>query len=133
MAIPEEVIYLSILTFIHLFAWLPGSRAKMQGKGPSWLKSNRSDQNFDCLPAWGSRSMRAHENLKDYYPSFAVTVILLIVLDKTHMGTLIGTQIFVGARIVHFVSYVAGNVVFRALAWSVAMVAQIYLMTQVFR
>lgn len=79
------------------------------------------------MPEWGQRAERAHNNLKDYFPSFAVAVLLLMYFQIADTLTLMACILFVVFRIIHFIGYCAGSVQARASAWFVAMIANLYL------
>jgi uncharacterized MAPEG superfamily protein len=128
---PNEYIYLTILTSLFMLAWVPVSLGKMQAFGSSWLLSNRKPVQGKELAPWAARCDRAYANLKDYFPAYAVAIILLGTLNKFDYSTQLAALIFVIARIGHYVSYGLGNVPMRAIFFMVAMASNAYLLIKV--
>lgn len=96
--------------------------------GFGYLNSNRDETNLKSLPKWGERSHRAYENLKSYFPAFAVAILILAVQGKSDSGIAWAALSYVAARVVHFIAYLVGVVAPRSLAWTVGMIANGYLL-----
>lgn len=122
--------FLCFLIF-YMFAWLPSSVAKYFSFGPRYLAGNRSKDPGE-LSKWGARSVRAHNNLKDYAPVFIGTVLLAFYLDFDQSTLAKVVWIYLIARLLHFGLYVAGIPMGRALAWGVSLGANIYLIIKLF-
>lgn len=119
----------SLLAFCGLFlflAWLPSSVAKKNSYGVKWLAGNREPSSAP-LCEWGKRAIRAHENFKDYFPSFAVVVLLLDQMDLFSFSTAIACSVFVIFRVIHFVVYCLGYPMLRALSFFMNLFAVLYL------
>ena len=129
---PIEFICLATLSLLLLLAFLPASFAKGKTYGLKWAASNRDRVPNKELPAWASRCERAHNNLKDNFPSFAVTIFLLAFLGKFSDATAVCAQVYLGARLVHFLSYGLGFAPLRTLAYMTGLFINIYLILQVF-
>jgi uncharacterized MAPEG superfamily protein len=122
---------LQLLAFMSLFlalAWLPASLCKYQTYGWSWLLSNRSLAGMPPMPEWGQRAQRAHDNLKENFPAFAVAVVLLALSGGFTEGTRIATAVFVAARLIHMPAYIVGTVWPRSLSWLAGVLATLYLL-----
>lgn len=119
---------LVFMTLFFLVAWLPASAAKKEAFGVNWLMSNREPVQDAKLPEWGNRAERAYNNLKEYFPGFVVAILLLGQLNKFDHSTAIAAGVYVIARIIHLVAYVAGNFPFRFLSYLASMVANFYLL-----
>ncbi len=122
---------LVFMTLFYMLAWLPASIAKLQSFGGKWLASNREPAVGKELVPWGGRAERAYANLKDYFPGFIVAVILLGTLNKFDQGTAWAAGLYVGGRVVHFVSYTTGSVNFRFISYVTAMIANFYLLIKI--
>ena len=129
---PFEFKMLAVMTVIFLVAWLPSSIAKWQSFGGKWLGSNRNPLAGKELRPWGARAERAHSNLKDNFPGFIVAILILGWANKFDAYTSWAAGLYVLGRIIHLISYTAGNVLLRALSYFLALGANIYLLLQVF-
>lgn len=127
---PTEYQSLFILTIFLALAWLPASFAKFEAFGLPWLAGNRDRPHQGSLALWGGRADRAHQNLKDYYPSFAVTILLLGVLNGFNQTTACAAAVFLLARLLHLPFYCLGWARMRFLSFAVSFVAQILLWIQ---
>jgi uncharacterized MAPEG superfamily protein len=84
------------------------------GKGTAmWLNwpvatvlGNRDDP--PPLPAWAWRADRAHRNMLENYPHFAVLVLLAYVTGACDALTAVGATIFFWARLAHAALYIGG-------------------------
>jgi len=83
------------------------------------------------LDGWHARCERAHNNLKDNLPAFIVAVVLLGLTNKFDHSTIIASVGYVTCRIGHYVSYAIGNVMARAIFFTVGVTANTYLLIKV--
>jgi len=60
------------------------------------------------LPAWAERSIRAHRNMLENFPHFAVLVLVAHLSGAANEATALGAAVFFYARVVHAVVYIAG-------------------------
>jgi uncharacterized MAPEG superfamily protein len=72
----------------------------------SQVLGNREDT--PPLPAWAWRADRAHRNMLENYPHFAVLVLLAYVTGLSDWRTALGATIFFWARLAHAVLYLGG-------------------------
>lgn len=128
---PFEIQMLIVMTCFFLIAWLPASAAKKEAFGVKWLASNRESVDGVKLPEWGNRAERAYSNLKDYFPGFVVAILLLAQFQKFDSTTAIAAGIYVVARMIHLISYVAGNFPIRFCAYVTGMIANFFLLVKV--
>lgn len=128
---PFEYSMLALMTLFFLFAWLPGSVGKARSFGFGWVNSNREPVKDKELSPWAARADRAYNNLKDYYPAFAVVIILLGTTGRFDESTSIAAALFVFMRLGHFVCYTCGTVIGRALCYLVAMGANVFLLLKI--
>lgn len=126
-----EITSLIIMTLFFLFAFFPVSIGKKQAFGFKWLASNRRPVEGKGLPEWAQRCERAHNNLKDNFPGFAVAVLSLVALGRTTEATAIACVIYVIARMTHYLVYGLGNVPARAVCYFTALFANVFLLLKV--
>jgi uncharacterized MAPEG superfamily protein len=125
-----EIISLCVLSIFFMFAWLPTSVAKAKTYGWVWLLSNRTSLPGP-LPEWAARCDRAHKNLKDYFPSFAVAALLCLHLGIGDTFSAMACMVFVVMRLFHFTAYALGMPMFRAQSFFIALVANLFLYVQI--
>jgi uncharacterized MAPEG superfamily protein len=91
--------------------------------GNSALTSNREG----IAPATGvaGRAQRAHRNLLENAVPFAAAVLTAQVLHVTTLVTQYAALLFIGARVVHAVVYIAGIEKIRTLAWLAGLLATV--------
>jgi uncharacterized MAPEG superfamily protein len=129
--LPVEYQSLAILTLFFMLAWLPVSVGKKQAFGLKWLASNRDQSPKRELQLWAQRCDRAFNNLKDNFPAFAITILLLGVLDKFDHWTIYAAVAYVVARLLHYLAYGFGFFLARFLSFAVAFGANLYLLIKV--
>jgi len=81
--------------------------------------------NRDGLPeikGWGGRAARAHRNMLENLILFAILVLVAVIAGKTNSATLMGAQIFLGARIVYALVYMAGIPWLRTATWGISVI-----------
>ena len=122
---------LAILTVGFILAWMPSSLGKLKSYGLKWVASNRDPVKGSELLPWAGRAERAYANLKDYYPGFAVAIILLGILGRFDQGTQYAAGIYVVSRLAHFVVYLAGWSAPRTVAFLTGLVANLYLLGKI--
>lgn len=120
---PTEYLCLAFMTVFFLYAFLPASYAKLQAYGLPWLASNRDKKPSQELSVWGRRAERAHENLKDNFPAFAVAILLLGVTNGFSHLTAIFSGVYVVCRVLHMFAYVAGYRALRTAGYSLGLIS----------
>lgn len=99
--------------------------------GPKWGFGNR-DYEF-TVPAWILRMRRAHANMVENLLPFACLVLVAHVAGKANATTAFASQLFLGARILYTVVYLAGIPVLRTLVFSLGVLAQFLILFQILR
>jgi uncharacterized MAPEG superfamily protein len=123
-----EMTILAVVTLLYVFSWLPVWLAQYQAYGVSWLFSNRSTAGLTPLPEMAQRAARAHANLKEIYPPFAVAIFLLAFSGGYTPYTAMAALIFLFAWLVHIPSYIIGIPWLRTSSWAVGFIAMLYLL-----
>jgi uncharacterized MAPEG superfamily protein len=123
-----EMTILALVTLFYAFSWIPVLAVKSRAYGARWLVSNRSTEGLPALSEMGQRAMRAHDNLKESYPPFAIAVLLLAFSGGFTQYTAQAALVFLIARLVHMPAYIAGWPWLRTLSWVVGFAATVYLL-----
>lgn len=98
--------------------------------GMKWTFGNR-DLELE-VPAWSGRARRAHANLIENLPTFAVLVLVAHVTDRTSEVTALGAAIFFFARLVYAVVYTAGIPYVRTVVWFASLVGEALILLELF-
>ncbi|MES2017579.1 MAG: MAPEG family protein [Pseudomonadota bacterium] len=80
-----------------------------------------------------ARLYRAQANLFETLPLFAALVLIAHVAGRDSAMTLLGCQLYLGARVLYVPLYAAGIAVVRSLAWGVAVAGLVMLLMAVLR
>lgn len=99
---------------------LPSVIALILSKGVPFAAGNRGEP-YE-LPAWGSRAARAHANMVENLPIFAVLVLVAQAVGVSNAATAFGATMFFWARVAHAVFYLAGIPYLRTAAFAVSIV-----------
>lgn len=98
--------------------------------GMAWMRGNRDTAL--AAPAWVGRAVRAHANLVEGLAPFAILVLVAHVAGKANGWTALGAELFLVARIAHFVIYAAGIPDLRTLAFLLGVVGEVLILLQLF-
>lgn len=99
--------------------------------GITWAFGNR-DTVLE-VPAWVSRTVRAHNNLTENLAPFAILVLVAHVAGKANEATALGATLFFWGRVAHLATYVAGVQYLRTAAFFVAVGGEILILLQLLR
>ena len=97
--------------------------------GRAWGFGNR-DTTF-AVPAWIERTRRAHANMVENLIPFACLVLVAHLGGKANATTAFAAELFLAARIVYTLVYMAGIPVLRTLVFSVAILADFLILLQI--
>ena len=115
-----ELMLLVWAVLLTLVQAVVAAQGAMMQVGLAALAGNR-----DGMPevkGWGGRAARAHRNMLENLVLFAALVVVAVVAGKTNSTTLMGAQIFLVARIVYALVYIAGVPWLRTAVWAVSVV-----------
>jgi len=79
------------------------------------LAGNRDD--LPAITGWAGRAQRAHRNLLESLVLFAVLVLIGAATGRSNAMTMLGAELFVGARLAYQVVYLAGIAWLRTACW----------------
>ena len=68
------------------------------------------------------RAQRAHRNMLESLILFAILVLVAHLAQRSNATTLLGAQLFVGARLVYALVYIAGIPWLRTAIWAVSVI-----------
>jgi uncharacterized MAPEG superfamily protein len=109
--------FLALFVSAGLLLGLPliygAARTRELGIGP--ILGNRED--FPKARGWAGRAQRARLNLLENLVPFAIAVFLLRFPAVSNWWTVTGSYLFLGARLVHALTYIAGIPGPRTLAY----------------
>jgi uncharacterized MAPEG superfamily protein len=119
--------YSTILLVVQIL--IPASMALL-GKGIPWGVSNReiSDEVSDMH----GRCLRARNNMIENLLTFAIIVLIAHNAGITSDNTVLGAQLFFWGRVGHMLSYTAGIIWVRTIAWLVALVGMLLIVNDIF-
>ena len=98
--------------------------------GTRWALGNRGEPLE--VAEWTGRAHRAHLNLVENLPTFAILVLVAHVTGEASEVTALGSMIFVGARLAHAVVYIAGIIVLRTIVFYVAIAGEALILVELF-
>jgi len=106
-----------LLTLVQAVVAVQGALMQV---GLPMLAGNR--EGMPEIKGWGGRAARAHRNMLENLALFAALVLVAAIAEKTNSTTLLGAQIFLYARIVYALVYIAGVPWLRTGVWAVSVV-----------
>jgi uncharacterized MAPEG superfamily protein len=95
-----------------------------------WGLGNRETE-LAGQPAWVARTVRAHRNLLESLPVFAAFVLTAQVAGLSNETTALGAMLFFYGRVAHLLSYMAGLVPWRTLAFVVALTGELMILGEI--
>jgi uncharacterized MAPEG superfamily protein len=99
--------------------------------GFAWAFGNRET----ALPAapWVERAVRAHQNLTENLALFAILVITAHLAGKVNDAVTLGGTLFFWARVAHVITYTAGLIYWRTLAYFVGAAGELIILVQLLK
>ncbi len=106
MALSTDLVCLVSLTLFGVaLAHLP-ALARMRAAGVGWGLGNRAQQ--PAVPDWVDRADRAHRNLLDNLPLYAVAILTVALVGRSDAVSAAAALTLVGARLLHAITYIGG-------------------------
>ncbi len=121
------LVWTTVLCSLFPLVYLVG-RLGIPG-GFSWSLGNRDTAL--AVPAWSARAERAHANLVENLPPFAVLVLVAHVAGVAGDLTALGATTFFFGRVAHGVLYVAGVRGLRTLAYFIGVTGQLLILVEI--
>lgn len=123
MKLTPELHVLALVAVATVLMWLPYILARIVTRGLMGALANPADPRFPPDPAWAERARRAHANAAENLAVFAPLVLILALTGAGTPATVLATQTYLGARLVHYIVYAAGIPVIRTLAFALGFAA----------
>ena len=116
MKLTPELYVLTLVAVATVLMWIPYMSARVLTRGPARTLAN-PDPSFPPDPTWAERARRAHANAVENLVVFAPLVIIAAMLGVSTPETIAASKLYLGARLLHYIVYVAGIPVVRTLAF----------------
>jgi uncharacterized MAPEG superfamily protein len=118
----SELYSLTVVSTATALMWVPYVLARMTTHGVMRAIGNPGPGYPADLP-WVDRARRAHLNAIENLAVFAPLVLVAAIVQVSTRATILSAQIYVVARIAHYVIYAAGVPVVRTIAFFVGVCA----------
>ena len=116
MTFSVELQMLTWVTLATALMWVPYILARIYTRGLMATLANPAPS-MPADPAWAQRAKAAHANAIENLAVFAPLVLVAAAVGVSTPATVLATQVYVAARLVHYVVYAAGIPVVRTLAF----------------
>ncbi len=120
------LLWTGVLCLVLAAPYVAGSVPQL---GLPRLAGNRED--LPQLEGWIGRSRRAHANHVENLGPFAVIVLVGHAAGALDATTALASQVFLGSRVVHAVTYLAGIPWVRTLAFLAGVVAEFVMLGRI--
>lgn len=116
MKYTPELYSLTVVSTATALMWVPYVLARMMTHGVMRAIGNPGPDYPTDAP-WADRARRAHINAVENLAVFAPLVLISAIIGLSTKATVLSAQIYVVARLAHYVIYAAGIPVVRTLAF----------------
>jgi uncharacterized MAPEG superfamily protein len=123
-------VLLAVALLAFVLQMVPGIPRSLQPGGLDWGIGNRDAP--EPLSPWAARTRRAHANLMENLPHYAIVVLVLHASGRANALTATASLVYLGARIAHAIVYAAGITYVRTIAFYVGVAAEIAIASQLF-
>jgi uncharacterized MAPEG superfamily protein len=111
-----ELYSLTLISTATALMWVPYVLARMTTHGLMRAIGNPGPGYPSDAP-WADRARRAHLNAIENLAVFAPLVLVGAIIDVSTKATVLAAQVYVGARLAHYLIYTAGIPVLRTVAF----------------
>jgi uncharacterized MAPEG superfamily protein len=127
-----ELYSLTVISAATALMWVPYVTARMTTHGV--LRAiGTPGPGYPVDPPWADRARRAHLNAIENLAVFAPLVLVAGIVEVSTRTTVLAAQIYVAARLAHYVIYTAGIPVLRTLAFLAGACATIAIAAELLR
>lgn len=116
MKYTSELYSLTLISAATALMWVPYVTARMTTFGVS-RAIGVPGPDYPVDAPWADRARRAHLNAIENLAVFAPLVLVCAILELSTRVTVLSAWIYAGARLAHYVIYVAGIPVLRTIAF----------------
>ncbi|MFJ2993144.1 MAPEG family protein [Pandoraea sp. NPDC087047] len=136
MKLTSELYDLTLVAAMTAAMWIPYIVAAIVLRGPMRAMANPVPESASATsgiaaPAWMQRAKRAHANAVENLAVFAPLVLVAAFAGISTPATVFAAKLYLIARMVHYVVYVAGIPVVRTLAFLVGFGATVPFVTAI--
>lgn len=128
-----ELYWLTLTVLMTALFWVPYILDRLAVRGIWPALSDTQPEGGGPHTLWAQRAIRAHENGVENLAIFVPAVLIAHLLNISTPATRIAVVVYFGARLIHFLVYVAAVPVVRTLAFAVGWAAQIVILASVLR
>ena len=121
MQMSVELKMLLFTIILGLLQLLAATQASTAQRGLKWNFSPR-DQKLPELNGVAGRLDRAFKNLMETFPFFIAAILMVQVLGRSNSLSVLGSELFFGARLIYVPLYATGILVIRTLVWLVSLI-----------
>jgi uncharacterized MAPEG superfamily protein len=111
-----ELYALTLISAATALMWVPYVLARMTTHGVM-RAIGTPGPGYPADPPWADRARRAHINAIENLALFAPLILVGAIIEVSTKVTVLSAQIYVAARLAHYVIYTAGIPVVRTLAF----------------
>ncbi|MBI1211914.1 MAG: hypothetical protein GC190_10660 [Alphaproteobacteria bacterium] len=122
---------LAFAIILGLFQLLVAARTGNSQRGIAWNVGPR-DQPPPPVSAVAARMERAYRNFMETFPFFAAAILAAHATNRFSDLTLIGSQVYLIARVIYWPLYTAGVPVIRTLTWLVSIIGLLLVISALF-
>ncbi len=118
---PEKILLGSIAAAAVL-VYLPlplAAYGRLKGSGPEGVISPRDSATLEKMPPFAKRALWAHQNALEAFSLYAAAALMVFATGKPSDYTANVALVFLAARLVHAIAYVANVAPLRGLAFAV--------------
>jgi uncharacterized MAPEG superfamily protein len=126
-----EFTMLGLAVVLGLLQLLIAARTGNSQRGLAWNVGAR-DKEPPPVGVIAGRLDRAFRNFMETFPFFAVAVLATHATDRFGWMTLVGTQLYLVARVVYVPLYATGVPVFRTVIWLISIVGLVLTLAALF-
>ena len=125
MKTTAELHTLALICLATALMWIPYMLARIGTRGLTATLGEPSASG-PADPAWAQRAKAAHLNAVENLAIFAPLVIIAGMAGISTTGTILATQLYLWARIAHYLVYAAGIPVVRTVAFVIGFGAMVF-------
>ena len=114
--VTTDLLVLAWVAALTSLMWIPYILARIGASGLVPVLTYAADDGK--LPDWAARAKRAHSNAIENLAPFAAVVIVASLLGAANGTTALWSVVYLCARVVHYLAYIAGVPYVRTLAFA---------------
>lgn len=122
------LLYAIVLGLVHILA---AAMLATKQRGTKWNMSARDGKQSE-LTGLAGRMDRASKNFLETFPLVAAAILMVHATQSSSSVTALGSQMYLGARILYIPLYALGIPVVRTLVWAISMVGFVMLLAPLF-